>query len=231
MILQDLKKIKKTIEFWWFQKTFSRRFSFYTTEDPAELNEIYGLRYQVYCEEYAYLEKEKYPSRKERDEYDDHSIHFLLRDRNNEIAASVRLVTSSILGLPIEKYFPLDIRVSEKPKRLAEISRLIVSKRYRKKFLLLALMRGIYVYVKFHDISHVYSVLDEKLYPVLVSFGFPYKKIGPKSVYQGLTSPYIMDIADMEKDLSFVNPPLYRYLIRGSLHPYWHSKQLCYSIH
>ena len=223
-------KLKKQLEFWFFQKRFHKTFVFYTSEDEKELSEIYRLRYEVYCEEYNYLKKENYLNKEESDEYDNESTHFILRDRKNEVVASVRLIMNSSLGFPIEKHFKIDLHVPVYNRdNLAEISRLIVSKKYRKKFLLLALLKGIYAVVRHRHVTHVYAVLDEKLYPVLLNIGFPFKKIGPQSVYQGLTSPYIMDVSEMLEELKKKNYLLYRYINNGVLSP--GSRETIYAIH
>lgn len=227
-----VKKIRRALEFWWFQKTFSKKFIFYTTEDPQELDETFRLRYKVYCEEHEFLDKAGYPDGRETDEYDNHSIHFVLRDSSGEIAATVRLITNSELQFPVEKHFDFDIKVAiENRDHLAEISRLIVSRKYRRHHLLLALIKGIYVYVKEHKITHVYSVLDDRLFPTLLKIGFPYKRIGQPSTYQGLTSPHLLVVAEMEEVLHSVNPSLYQYLKRGVLETNNNGKYPGYSIH
>ncbi|MDD5342414.1 MAG: GNAT family N-acetyltransferase [Patescibacteria group bacterium] len=210
---------------------FHRNFNFYTTDSPEELKEIYKIRYQVYCLEYNYLNKEDYPNELEKDEYDSKSIHFILRHKSdNEIAATVRFILNSEIGLPIEKHFNIGLQVPVSNRdRLAEISRLIVANKYRRKFLLLAQIKGLYAYSKHNDITQVYSVLDDKLFPVLKKIGFPFKKIGPQSVYQGLTSPYIMDIAEMEENLKIHNPALYKYIVNGIL--IYNGLERNYSIH
>ncbi len=213
----NIKKIIKSIEFWYFQKTFNDKFIFYTTIDKDDLDDLYKIRYQVYCEEYNYLNKLKYKEKKEYDQYDEKSIHFVLRDKiNNDIAATVRLILNSQIGFPIEKNFKINIHIPIKNRNnLAEISRLIVSRKYRRRFLLLALIKGIYAYIKLNNLMQIYSVLDDKLFPMLIDIGFPFKKIGTPSMYQGITSPYILDISEMEHRLHDINPRLYRYIKQG----------------
>lgn len=212
-----LNKIKKLIEFWYFKKTFKNKFIYYTTNNAKELDELYKIRYQVYCEEYNYLDKKNYVNQKESDIYDNVSVHFVLRDKkNNNIAATVRLILNTELGFPIEKNFKVDIHVPIKNRNsMAEISRLIVSRKYRKRYLLLALIKGLYAYIKFNKLTHIYSVLDDKLYPTLTDIGFPFKEIGSPTTYQGITSPYILDIAEMEHNLHYSNPKLYKYIKQG----------------
>ena len=43
--------------------------------------EVYRLRYEVYVREFAYEAEEHFAEFMERDDYDDHSVHCLLRHR------------------------------------------------------------------------------------------------------------------------------------------------------
>jgi N-acyl-L-homoserine lactone synthetase len=225
-----IHKIFRSLEFWWFQKSFYRRFRFYITKSDSELQELFKLRYQVYCEEYRYLDKNHYPNKIETDEFDNHSIHFILKDRKGNIAATARMIMNSEAGFPIEKHFQINLRVPTTNRNtIAEISRLIVARKYRKKFLLLALIKGMFVFAHSKGISHVYSVLDDKLFPTLSKIGLPFKKIGPTSVYQGLTAPYIMDISEMKEILKNTNHHLYRYLLNGQIK--YNNTNNTYSIH
>ncbi|MFA6198630.1 MAG: GNAT family N-acyltransferase [Patescibacteria group bacterium] len=227
--MQIIKKLLSYIEFVIFIRTFSHRFSFYTTTDTKELDEIYQLRYQVYCVECEYISKELHPDKREHDEYDDNSTHFILRDQRDNIAATVRLIHDSSLRFPLEKHFNSEFNVSEPERnKIVEISRLIVASRYRKKFLLLALMKGIFAYTKFNNLNYVYCVLDERLYKVLTKMGFPLRRIGPSAAYQGLTTPYIMEIGDMLENLRSVNNVLFEYLTSGIMQ--YNNKENHYTI-
>lgn len=218
MIFQNWKKIKRIIEFWWFEKTFSRKFNFYTTRDPKELDELYHLRYLVYCDEYGYLDKEKYQNEREIDEYDSDSVHFILRDQSDQIAACMRIITNTKLGFPLENHFTINLNIPEGARdKFVEISRFIVAKKYRKKFIILALIKGIYFFLKENHITHVYAVLDEKLLNTLIRIGFPFRQIGAVTSYQGLTAPYIMDVAEMLENIKKVNPRLLNFASRGDM--------------
>lgn len=211
-------KMNKIFQFWYFKTTFSRQFNLYTSEDEKELDEIFRIRYQTYCEEYGYLDKKLYTDKREFDEYDKCSAHFILRTKKDELAASLRLILPTRLGFPIEKHFRFNIDTASLPHTKAvEISRLIVAKRFRRRFLLLAMVKGIFAFTRANDITHAYSVLDEKLFPVLKNMGFPFKQIGPPTLYQGITRPYILDVAEMTETLMNNNPRLYRYLMNGYL--------------
>lgn len=214
--LSSIKRVFREVEFWQFRHDFYKRFSFYTTESESELNEIYRLRYKVYCEEYGYLDKEKYKNGMETDEWDAHSEHFVIRDNRGHIAATARLILGSNLGLPIEKHFDLDISLSNYPhENIGEISRLIVAREHRRHHLLFVLIKGIYLYVKQRKVQYVFSVMDDRLYPMIKAFGIPYRRIGKPSLYQGYTYPCIVDVSELEEQLKTENPRLLKYLMDG----------------
>lgn len=138
----------------------------------------------------------------ENDEYDLESEHFIMRDRNNDIAATVRVIANSKLGLPILKNMKLNIDPNGlDPGRSVEISRLIVARKYRKRMLLILLFKGLYLYAKEKNISHAFCVIDEKLYPQLLKLKVPAKIIGPVQLYQGLTFPCVIDIGEWFKKI------------------------------
>ncbi|MFA6587851.1 MAG: GNAT family N-acetyltransferase [Patescibacteria group bacterium] len=215
--LKKINRLKRDIEFWWFYKNFYKNFFFYTTKDPEELKGLYKIRFEVYCEEYGYIDKNKTENGLEHDEWDEHSEHFIIRDINKEIAASVRLILDSPSGFPIEKHFQLDIdlNINYNRKEIAEISRLIVISKYRKKHLMFVLLKGIYLFVKTKNIKNVFSVMDDKLYPLLIKLGIPFKKIGKPSLYQGYTYPCVLNVKELEEELQQNNKKFYNYLTDG----------------
>lgn len=102
--------------------------------DPF-LNEVYRLRYKVYCDEWKFERAEDYPEKIERDEFDAHSVHFVaIRKDDRKLVGTIRLIIHSKLGFPIEKHCHIneDIIKSDKA-HWGEISRLAVSKEFRKR--------------------------------------------------------------------------------------------------
>ncbi len=71
-----------------------------------ELETAYHIRYQIYCEEYHMVPKENCSHGREVDEFDQHSIHFLLRV-DGRVVGCLRLINDSSLGFLIEKEFSL----------------------------------------------------------------------------------------------------------------------------
>lgn len=147
---------------------------------------IAEMRYRVYCEELGFLEKEKYPSKKETDEYDGQSIHVVVRV-GNRLAGYARVILPNGEGLPVFRHFKLP---EEKDmEHSGEISRFMISKIYRHKqatrreiFRLLA--GEILGIMKENGIKNVYAVVEDWLLNSLKKRGYKFVVVGePLSCY------------------------------------------------
>ena len=104
-------------------------------------NEVYKLRYQVYCIENNFLNPDDYPNDLEIDDYDQHSVHYLIRHRKNgNFMATTRLILPDTTNLkkpfPFEIYSQIDnINIFKTIPRqnMAELSRFCVSKDFRRR--------------------------------------------------------------------------------------------------
>lgn len=104
-------------------------------------NEVYKLRYQVYCIENNFESPNQFPDQLEFDSFDQRSIHYLIRHRKSgEYAATTRLILPDVNKL--EKLFPLELHCeidnlavlrTINRAHLAEISRFCVSKTFKKR--------------------------------------------------------------------------------------------------
>jgi len=208
----------RNLGFWWFYKNFYNHFIFYTSKNEEELSELFKLRYKVYCLEYNYIDKSKLKGEVEQDEWDKYSEHFIIRDTKKNISATVRLIRNSEISFPILKHFKIDVDLNSiNLDRATEISRLIVTREYRRHHLLFVLIKGIYLFVKEKEIENVFSVMDDKLFPMLNKMGIPFRKIGQPSMFQGLTYPCILNVREFEAELSYYNPRLFQYLVKGDI--------------
>jgi len=105
---------------------------------------VYRIRYTVYCEELGWEDKNAFPDGRERDAYDAHSLHCLLRHRpSDRFAGCVRLV----LADPEDPYKPLPFELASgevldddtldlrtrKRDTFGEISRLAVLSAFRRR--------------------------------------------------------------------------------------------------
>ncbi|MDB5816010.1 MAG: family N-acetyltransferase [Rhodocyclales bacterium] len=119
---------------------FKRHFEVVPAFDEQSLNDIYAIRYAVYCHDLKY-EAERDDER-EMDSYDAHSVHCLLR-ASNETHARVGC-TRLVLTCPDARDAPLpfesfcagklnkDTRVFPR-ESIAEVSRLAVVSAYRRR--------------------------------------------------------------------------------------------------
>ena len=104
------------------------------------VDECYRLRYQVYCIEHPFKEPDPSEGEYERDEYDGHAMHALLRYKpTGEFIGTVRLILmqeDSLRRMPVfqlaeEKHIFLPDHFYNQP--IAEISRFCVSKDFRRR--------------------------------------------------------------------------------------------------
>ena len=107
-------------------------------------NEVFRIRYDVYCEELGYEDTKKFPDKLEQDSYDAHSLHYLLWHKSSEQFAGCVRLAKTAPGLNNQKLpFELTcndtldrsiIDISQLPANsYAEISRLAVRSAFRRR--------------------------------------------------------------------------------------------------
>lgn len=118
---------------------FNEYFEMIPANSDALKQEVYKLRYQVYCVEKGFLETRA--NGMEYDEYDAHSSHYLIRHRDSDCyMATTRLILPDSNHpeklFPMEVYSQIDnIKLLNTMHRgnLAELSRFCVSKQFRRR--------------------------------------------------------------------------------------------------
>jgi len=200
-------------------KKIKEGFELHSIQNVEEEDQMYQLRYRVYCEEYNYLDPKNYPDKREKDVYDPYSVHFVILNKNNShesVIGTVRIIRNSKVGFPLENNFKIDLNSRNIPRdSLIELSRLVIDKKYRIDNYMLDLVRELYHYVKRFKIEYVYSVMDERLFMPLQKMQYPFVKIGNTTQYQGSTTPFLLKVSDMENGLLKENPKMYYYLLEG----------------
>ncbi len=211
------------------------------TPNNAMLHAAQALRYQVYCHEAHFLNPDDYPDGIEHDNYDEHSCHFVVaRGVGGDVVATMRLV------LPECDTFPLDEHCIVTPEKLAgiprnklaEISRLAMSKKYRRDIsrydtqqdrrkssqdpgnsfdanLIFELYRLMYQQSKRSGIEYWLAAMGRPLERLLSRCSLKFTQIGPEVDYYGPVTPYLGVIADIEKHLAQANPRLFSNMLRG----------------
>lgn len=111
--------------------------------DSDELRkEVYRLRYRVYCLENKFEDPRDCPDGLEKDEYDFHSVHILLKHRSSgRFIGTVRLILQDPLSpdkaFPMEKYMQIDpslLDTSRLPRQhLVEISRFAILHEFSRR--------------------------------------------------------------------------------------------------
>ncbi len=218
------------------QTAFDEHFEIVDADTPALLAEVFRLRYRVYCEERLVPDFEpwKFTDHLEKDEYDARSVHCLMRDRaTGAPAGTVRLIladpSDSTKPFPIEEYAACHfdrslVEPSTLPRRhTAEISRLVVAKRFRSRsgedgkpseegdhmiegdphgrrrfpHPILGLCVAITRMSAQHGITHWYAAMEPWLHRLLSRFHLNLTPIGPMVEYHGLRRPYLSVAAEV----------------------------------
>jgi len=193
--------------------------TFKKAETQDELNQIYKLRFKVYCLERGFESESDYPNQCELDEYDVYSTHFIAKN-DNETVGTVRLILNNPLGFPIEKYCNLNISAINgiDRRQVAEISRFAISKEginsicYDRHHVVLNLFREIYQESKNLGITYVCAAMSKSLQKLLRRCGIVFFQAGPIVEYHGSRAPYISGIKSLEASIFMKNSNLFRLL-------------------
>lgn len=96
-----------------------------------EIDILKKIRYEVYNEEFRWFETNN--EKTESDEYDPFATHIMILI-NNEPAGGVRIIWYDKCNLPALKNIPSNLAIEiVKKHKLAEISRIVVKKNFRKR--------------------------------------------------------------------------------------------------
>jgi N-acyl amino acid synthase of PEP-CTERM/exosortase system len=188
---------------------------------PHLLEESYRLRYEVYCLERGFLPAADYPDHLERDAFDSHSVHVGVVNNEGTVVATARLIEMRDANLPVFAHcslFTAEGQVLDPAWRVAEVSRLSVSRRYNRRAgdefyglqgqtprageterrgggeLVLALYRAIYQAAKRHRFTHWIAATERSLQRLFAKYQFPFRAIGPESDYYGMVAPYLLSL-------------------------------------
>ena len=104
-------------------------------------NEVYKLRYQVFCIENKIFNPEDYFGGLEYDDFDQNSVHYLIRHRKSgDYVATTRLILPDANNpeklFPLEQYCEIDNFAAMQPvnrKHLGEVSRFCVSEAFKRR--------------------------------------------------------------------------------------------------
>lgn len=203
--------------------------------DPL-MDDVYRLRYKVYVEEWGFEKAEDHPNGLEVDDFDEFSIHMIATEKDTgNIIGTMRVILHSYLGFPIQKHCVLTEDCSGyDPRQLGEISRLAISKEFRRRAgdrLIydngesasspvdkimqerrkneFAIVTGLYTCMYKESLAiglhHWYAVMAKGLNILLARMGVAFKQIGPEIEYHGKRTPYIGTIDEIAMKVSTEN--------------------------
>ncbi|GJL76474.1 MAG TPA: PEP-CTERM/exosortase system-associated acyltransferase [Nitrosomonas sp.] len=123
---------------------YKNYFEIVMADTPELKKEVYSIRYQVLCleERIPGFDQSLYPDKLEKDTYDGHSIHALLKHRSTgKFIGTVRLVLPDTENpdkpFPVEAYTQLDAAFFSKNnisrQNTVEISRFLVIKEFQRR--------------------------------------------------------------------------------------------------
>jgi len=210
------------------------------------ISDVYGLRYKVYCDERGFEKPEDHPGGIETDEYDQHSAHFAaINPDNNQVVGTARIIFNTSKGFPFEKHAKVYRGVIDRVDRnhLGEISRLAISKEYRRHLavdarpdlygygadcyaawdeaekidvcqdIIASLYRSIYGECRENNLTHLVAVMADSLHRLLKKNGILFEPIGPSVYYHGMRTPYLCCLEKMVDNLKESNPYNYRRIL------------------
>ena len=187
------------------------------SRDLALMRKAHELRFQIYCLEQGFLDAVDYPEGRESDEHDAHSFHFASWGDDGDVAGYVRLVRPDPIGtFPFQNHcLTLEAGADSPPAHLsAEISRLMVSAKYRRQpdrspTILCNLFMQMHASSVRHGIRYWYAAMERSLVRVLQRMlGIEFRQIGPVTDYYGPVAPYLIDLREVEVRIRQRRPDL-----------------------
>ena len=130
-------------------------------EKPEELEKMYKLLWEVYGIEKKYFNPNNFSPESLKDEYETSSIK-IGAFNGEELIGMVRIILPSSKGLYVEKDFNVDL--SHFPcGEIAEISRLVVAKKYRNELIAFGLLKKAFEISRKKKINYWIVVTPEEI--------------------------------------------------------------------
>jgi N-acyl-L-homoserine lactone synthetase len=200
--------------------TIDRHFFVEFGRSAKSMRDAQRLRHQVFRTERQIL-----PIRRdttlESDEYDQHSRHIVLRNRDDgQVVGTARLVQSGAAprALPMLHYCDADLLRHLPLRSTGEISRFALSKRRRPvgtppdRLLRLALMRGILRASLELGLTHWCALMEPTLLRLMRCSGVRFTPLGPLVEAYGLRQPAAAEIDFTLTEGRDRHPELYRFV-------------------
>lgn len=227
---------------------FNSVFSVELAKSTAAINEVFEVRYQVYCIDRPFEDPNCFIDKREHDAYDPRSVHALIRHRSsNQGIAAVRLVLADEAGG--QTSFPMEApcldrmssaaqkALAQVPRhRVAEMSRLAVSRDFRKRlnenkttsgisdsvcytdidggqrampYISLGLFAAIVRMSVENGITHWLAVMEPTLLRLLKRYGIAFDHVGATVEYHGRRKPVFTEAAALLDGIRMQRPDVW----------------------
>lgn len=225
-----------------FASRFSRQFDIFLADDDSLRQRAYQIRHRVYCQELGFEQQRS--DGFETDEYDDHSLQLLLRDRmTNTDIACLRVVEPLERdgGLPFESFGlryidrkMLDWRGVD-PTRCCELSRLAVLENIRRPsrhgvnisesssipiakdlraFIPIVLLHTAFSLIFARDYKWIFMVGEPRMQRFLARYGFRFQQISPLFDYRGQRALFVLNRDQLLADMRTWKPEWLEFFTR-----------------
>ena len=224
---------------------YGRYFSVVCANTPELQQQVYRLRYQVYCVEHTFENPYDHFGEQETDEYDCHSVHAALVHRSSgSVCGCVRLILPGCGSpLPIIRFVPDHAAAALPTRRMAEVSRYAVSKAFRRRteesdypdvhfgdlglselrrlvpHITVGLMLAIATLSEHSGISHLAAVMRPALLRLLRTCGMKFVTLGPPVEHHGIRQPCFAAVADLLAGVKATNPAYFDVIRHGLARP------------
>jgi N-acyl amino acid synthase of PEP-CTERM/exosortase system len=109
-------------------------FKFLEADSEDLKTKIFRLRYEVYALEFGFENPDDFPDNFEKDDHDQHSVHFAALNQDDDVIGTIRMILDSPKGFPAEHAADITgFSDKPEPRFITEVSRLTVSKKLRRR--------------------------------------------------------------------------------------------------
>ncbi|WFP50542.1 PEP-CTERM/exosortase system-associated acyltransferase [Methylomonas sp. EFPC3] len=203
--------------------SFDNCFEVFLADTPESKRIHYHLRYQVYCDELGYEDKELFPQQLEFDDWDQHAVHFIVRHRfTGQWLGALRVVSPQGQTFPFAEKYEQDQPLADAHHRDSiEISRLCVLREARRfaprsqaavdtdpasnvkylntlrqqsRSIMWGLYRAAVDYSAENGIKHWFILVAPALAYAVKKQGFDMRQVAEPCEHRGLRTPYMLDV-------------------------------------
>jgi len=181
-------------------------FTFKVVNNPTLLKKCYEFRYEMMYENLHLIEENK--EKIDTDIYDKYSAHFVAIDKEDNIAAYIRLIFNSHLGLPTPTHMKLSHDFQKDHNfNFAEFSRAYIDPKYRSfttsKNIIYNLRDIMKPHLELYKIDFLYASLELNFLKFLKMIKINFQIIGEGGDFYGFRYPCVISKKGLLQEKKF----------------------------